>query len=193
GADERVAFEIDEVCHLRPNVEIGMLAKERKPGDSTTLNLDRFHLINFSDLRKPDVLQDQLQRRVREVTATILRHYDVLDLVTQLQERFEHTVVLVIVCDERVIDLLGEVAKAVALDAARARIADHWITQDAGMFRFNQNAGMTKVANTHTRTLKFRTRRRCFVSEESRKELRLIRLDSQGFNCASHRLRRVLH
>src|SRR5712692_84499 len=98
-----------------------------------------------------------------------------------------------IVCDQRIIDLLRQITEAVAWESRRARIADQRIAQQTGMGRLHQDAGVAKVTNAHAGAFKLRTGSRRLSSKQGGKHLSLIVLDSERIGGVPGRLWRVLH
>ena len=92
--------------------------------------------------------QRKFQRGIRKSAAVVLRHNDIAGLVPQLQQRFEHAVILVIVGDQHIIDLLGQVSERIALDSVSVIVANERITEDRDISRFNENTGVAEVSNT---------------------------------------------
>ena len=68
--------------------------------------------------------------------------------MSQLQQCFEHDVILMVVGDEGIVDGFGEVSIAVASHASRMCVADEGITENSNVGSFNQNAGMAEIADS---------------------------------------------
>src|SRR5580704_1545515 len=105
-----------------------MFSQERQADNTAVACLDLFAFVQLVDVRETDVLQHQLQGRVYQGSAVTLWHYDVLDLMPQLEQRFDDTVILMVVCYERVIYRRGQVGVGIARNMRVFLIADKWIT-----------------------------------------------------------------
>src|SRR5690348_11874997 len=95
--------------------------------------------------------------------------------------------------DQHVVDLFGQIGEAVALQTRTARITDHRIAQDAYMFRLDQDARVTEITNAHAWAFEFRARRWWLRREERFEYAGLIAADFERFDRMAQRLRRVLH
>ena len=122
--------------------------------DVTAVFLDHLELIEFTNVVEADLPEHELQRRVSKRATVAPRHNDGPDFVTQLQQRLEHAVVLMGMCDKRVVDLVGQVGVGISLDTAIGLIANHRIKQHVDSSRLNQDACVSEVADPHTRTVK---------------------------------------
>jgi hypothetical protein len=47
------------VGRLRPDIQVRMLAQERNSGDGSTVDLERFQIVNFDDFRKPQLFKHE--------------------------------------------------------------------------------------------------------------------------------------
>src|SRR5215213_10692395 len=94
-----------------------------------------------------------------------------LDLVSQLQQRFKHTVVLMIVSDERVVDVVGQVSVGEIVSADVLFVTDHGIAQHARLLRFNQHTRVAEISNPDVIASVTNVRRRTFLSEKTAKYL----------------------
>ena len=72
-----------------------------------------------------------------------------LDFVAQLQQGFEHHMVLMVVGNQGVVDACREIRVAVTRHAVRVVITDQWVAENGGVAAFEQHARMAKIPNAH--------------------------------------------
>src|SRR5436853_2734893 len=100
---------------LSSNVEIRVFSQERHAGDASAFNFDGFHLIDLHHVLESDVIEDQFQTRIGQRSAAAPGNDDRLNPVSQLQQRLEQTMILMIVSDKNVIDYRRQIGVSEAI------------------------------------------------------------------------------
>ena len=132
GADEDLlAGQLDPVRRLGADVQVAVLAEERRGGD---LAAGELHLVEVVDLDDGEalVLEHQRHRRVGQVAARGAGHHDRADPAAQLQQGLQDDVVLVAVRDHHEVDVVRQIVQGVAV-AGRAVGADERVAHDGGL------------------------------------------------------------
>src|SRR5580765_229166 len=89
--------------------------------------------------------------------------------------------ILVIVCDQNVVDDFGEVFVRVAGDIALVGVAKNWIKKDTYIARFEQDASMTEVAPTSAFAVIASVRPGLFTSEKRAKPRSVLVAKAENF------------
>src|ERR1700722_17962859 len=98
-----------KVRQFGANIQIGMLPEERQSFKTSSLEGELFHLPEFDDVLESGMVQREADRRILKAASGVLWHYDGAYPVTQLQERLEQNMVLVIVRDDDEINMIGQI------------------------------------------------------------------------------------
>ena len=71
-----------------------------------------------------------------------------LNFVPDLQQGFQHNVVLMVVGDQGVVNDFGQVSVAIASHAVGMVVTDQGVNENRHLLGLDQDAGMAKVADT---------------------------------------------
>src|ERR1700685_3233994 len=105
-----------------------------------------FKLLQFQNILEADVLQRQLERGILEGSAAVFGNDNILYFVSKLEKRFKKNVVLMIMCDEHIVDVIRKIAVSISRQLGLIRVADDWIEQHFHARCLNQNAGMPEIS-----------------------------------------------
>jgi len=108
---------------------------------------DFLRIPHFHDVRKSELAKSELQRRVLRKAVTVSSGNHGLDFMAQLQQRFEHDVVVMAVRDQRIIDPVGQVGESVSGQLGVERITHRGIEQNIDAAGLDQQAGVAVIAN----------------------------------------------
>src|SRR3954452_786792 len=90
--------------HLGAYVQVSMFAKKWHRDDLDLAISDFFQFRNLDHVLEAAVFQQQLDRWVLQLSVSAAWNYDVLYFVPDLQKGFKKHMVLVIVCDQQVVN-----------------------------------------------------------------------------------------
>src|SRR5918996_5968764 len=96
-----------------------MLAEERKSGKTAAFELDSLHLVDLSNILKTHHLTNELERRIFHTPAAAAWNNEVFSFMPELQERFEHHVILMAMRDHNIINHWRKVLKCESIYTAQ--------------------------------------------------------------------------
>ena len=128
-----------------------MFSQKGQAGNMHISGMNLFKFIDFDDVVEAAALEEELEGRILKTPATVPRHNYVLHLVTNLQQRLEKNMVLVVMGDQHEINRIGQIKVGVTRNPILIGVAQHRIEQHADSLRFYQDAGMAEVSPADAR------------------------------------------
>src|SRR5579864_6252163 len=111
---ERVRTHPHQPCHFALDVQVRMLAEERQARDGNLAIAEFFHFGDLNAIPESAILEQEFERWILKMPASIAWDNNVLHFMPDLQESLKQHVILMIMGDQHIIDLLRQVEIGIA-------------------------------------------------------------------------------
>src|SRR5579872_3096 len=133
------------------DVQIGMFSHEWETCDANLAGADLFHFVDLDYVFESTVFKQELQRGILQVAIAVAWNKNSSDLVAKLEQGFEKDVVRMAVCNQHVVNMIGQIEICESRDIALIGVTQHRIKQYGNPLRLDENARMPKITPAHSR------------------------------------------